>query len=264
MRIFEHIEDAFLQKEFCDVLSRFLPIQYVNGIPTLHGKSFFWSEHKYEGLKKQYLVGARSYEATKPRSFFFVKYPSSYEQTYKTYDESFRNHVVRAQKKGLSCFIEKSPKEIDVMKAYELYDKRMELFGSLSVSYEFFQQLCLLSYSTLFFVKKDGNTVAFTLMLGNVLFFIASNNFGNKLYANNFLYDSLYQYFENEKIFLGLASAPGLFAFKKKSGAIPVPSYATQIDWIMKLSNFPRIRKWLGYFVRKLPKKFTLSYILPY
>ncbi len=193
-----------------------------------------------------------------------MKNPSSYQQAYKDYDESFRNKVVKSKRNNLTLELEIFPQKNDIVRSYELYDRSMDIFGSASVPYEFFEQLCLLSYSALFLVKKDAQVVAFTLMLGNLSFFAASSEEGKKFHANNFLYDALYHYFENEKIFLGLASSPGLFAFKKKSGAIPVPAYCTRFDPLMSFSNFFKNKRFFGCCVRKLPKTFTLSYVLPY
>ena len=75
MKIFESPQQPFMQSEFCQMLEEFIPIKYINEVPTFNGKrTFFWSTIKFDSVKLQYLI---SNSLDKPLKYFFIKFPQS-------------------------------------------------------------------------------------------------------------------------------------------------------------------------------------------
>ena len=49
----------FVTEEFVNMLSKYVKIKYINDIPTINGRTYFWANKKFEGVKKQSVVGRR-------------------------------------------------------------------------------------------------------------------------------------------------------------------------------------------------------------
>ena len=257
------MQEPFMTKEFCDMMNRFIQLKYIEGIPTFDGKrTYFWSNKKFDSIKKQYLVDEN---IKKPVKYFFIKQPATHEESFKSYHKHFRNQLRKAKKQNLILEIYEIPDAEKIRSCYDLYKQNIERLNGVYFPFEFFQAICDLSYSQICAVKKDDEIVSIALLLGNLLFIQASNAHGRQLCANNLLYDSFYQNFENEMFFLGTSfSGSGHYRFKKHSGAKPIPVAPTTIDLISSLS-FLRKSK----FIKKILSKITnnkkiFKYFFPY
>ena len=263
MRMFKNMQEPFMDPEFCNILSKYVPLKRVGGIPTFNGKrTFFWSSVKFARIGQQFLVGEN---ITKPVTYFFTKYSMPYEETIKSYHQSFRNQVRKAIKNNLIAAVYNTPGLELIKTCYRIYDENIKRLNSLSFPYEFFYDLCKLSYAQLYVVKNDQAIVSFGLLLGNFLYLQASTKKGRDLCANNLLYDTIYRNFENRILFLGTSiSNSGHFRFKINSGAKPLPAAPTKLDLIRYLGRFKILRnnKFFGFIARKIDSKEILKYIL--
>jgi hypothetical protein len=89
------IHDPFVTNEFINMLSKYVEIKRIKGIPTINGRTYFWANKKFEDVKKQYVIGGNK---TSPKSYF-VKYPCNYEETYLNYARDFKNHLKKSKGK---------------------------------------------------------------------------------------------------------------------------------------------------------------------
>ena len=263
MRIFQTPQEPFLTPEFYSLLSSYLPLTYVHGIPTINGKTFFWSTQKFEGIKKQYLIGENLRNAKKS---FFVQDPKPYVQTLKAYAPGFRNKIRKAQKNKLIFRMENQPSLNQITECYRIYDANMVKIMTFSFSPEFFSSLFTLPFVNLLTVSRPNELLAFGLMLGNLLFIQSSSPLGKSLGANNLLYDELFKLLQNQTIFSGIAgkSNVGLYAFKMHAGLRPIPAQPSYFDPVYFIPKFLRHNALAGWAVRLIDKQKILPYVLPY
>lgn len=263
MRIFLEPQDPFLEKDFVTMLKKYTRVTLINWIPTIHGKTFFWSTKKYDGIKKQYCLDENIRNA---KMFFYVKYPCPYTETFKNYHKHFRNQVKKAQTNNLSCeIIEKANKTL-IDECYVIYDSNMKKRQASSIALESFTSLATLPYAYFMLIRFENTLVSFWLILGNLLFIQSSTEKGKLLCASNFLYDRLLYTFENKPVFIGIASKnnTGLNRFKKQAGLTPIPAKATFFDINNHIPKFFRHKKFVGYILRVFFGKKTLKNVLPY
>ena len=263
MRIFQTPQEPFLTQEFCSLLSSHLPLTYIQGIPTINGKTFFWSTEKFEGIKKQYLVGEN---LTNAKKSFFVHDPRPYIFSFRAYAPAFRNKLRRAQKNNLVFRLQNQPAQNIIADCYRIYDANMAKIRTFSFAPEFFGSLFSLPFTRLLTVSRQNELLAFGLMLGNLLFIQSSSPLGKSLGANNLLYDELFKLLENQTIFSGIAgkSNVGLYAFKLHAGLRPIPAQPSYFDPIYYIPKFLRHNALAGWVVRSMDKKKILPYVLPY
>jgi hypothetical protein len=263
MKIFLNPQDPFLTPEFCNLLSSRVRLTYIRGVPTINGKTFFWSTKKFDEISKQYLIGDNLPNA---RKSFFILDPKPYTDAVKAYAPAFRNKIQKASKNNLQFEArEQAPLQL-IEACYKMYDANMAQIKTFSFDFDFFRSLFTLPYATLLTVTRKKELVSFGLMFGNLLFVQSSSVLGKALCANNLLYDRLFQLLENKIIFSGIAGKNnlGLYAFKLHAGLKPIPAQPTYFNPIYYIPKFLRHNALAGFFLRQIDKKKILPYVLPY
>lgn len=265
MVIFNNPQDPFTNKEFIKVLMDYVKINYINDCPTFNGKTFFWSTKYYSDIKCQYLLN-KSDKNKKSYKLFFLKHPESYQESYNKYTKNFRNAVNKSKKQALILEIISDPSIEMINSCYAIYQKNMDILKTFSFSREFFQKVCRLSYSRLWVVRKNDQTVSFALMLSNLMFIQSSNHLGKEICANNFLYDSLLKEMAHNYIFFGIASKnnSGLFKFKVDAGFDVWSAAETKFDIFQHIPSFLRNNFIAWFFLKFINKDKLIKYCLPY
>ena len=264
MDIFNDVYEPFTTPEFCKILNNYTKLNYIFGIPTFNGKrTFFYSLTQFKGIKQQYLI---SEKVKKPIKYFFIKYSLPYEQTLKQYHKHFRNQLRKSLKnKDLQVKDIVNNKLNYIDSCYSLYCENMKALNTFSFPYDFFCNLCKLSYSRLIIIQHKHKIISFGLLLGNVLFIQSSNLEGHKMCANNLLYDYIYKLYENKIIFMG-TSFPnsGQYRFKINSGATPIPIKSQEFSLFLYLPTYFRNNLIIGFLLRQINNRKMLPYFLPY
>jgi hypothetical protein len=252
------IHDPFVTNEFINMLSKYVEIKRIKGIPTINGRTYFWANKKFEDVKKQYVIGGNK---TSPKSYF-VKYPCNYEETYFNYARDFKNHLKKSKGK-LALEIKNNSNNIDGY--YEIYRETMKRNNSFIFKKSFIKDILSLSYCKIYEISYENRVIAFSAMLNKNVFMTCSSKEGLKHRPNQFLLDAMYKDNENQFVYLGTSfTNSGHQAFKEHSGAIsincsPMP-YTCEFHIAKALLKLP-----LGPIYRMFSNnKFMVSVFLPF
>ena len=212
----DDLHKPFVTEEFVEMISKYAKVKHINNIPTINGRTYFWANKKFEGVKKQYIVGG---EKSSPKKYF-VKFPSNYEETYKNYKKFFRKSLKQSQK---TLKLEVKTSVEDPRVHYKIYKDVMIRNNTFVFPFSFFKDAMNLSFAKIYEARLDDKVIAFSLMLYKNLFFqFALSDFFNHR-PNQFLLDAIYKDFENEFVYLGTSFAnSGHHRFKEASTARPM------------------------------------------
>lgn len=261
--IFSHPQEPFLTTDFVSILRKHAKVTYIKGVPTIGGKTFFWSTKTYPDIKKQYVIGPPNNYSHK---HFYLMPPLPYAEIRMRYHKHFKNQLRKAQTLKLQ-FAGPIPIAPDtIQECYRIYDANMLRIGTFSFSYQFFEDVITLPYAETYVVSAGTHIVAFGIMLGNLLFIQSSTDGGRAYCANNLFYDRIFQTFQEHPVFMGMSSESnyGLSHFKKEAGLLPIPAEETFFDFTRHAPTFLRHNKLVGWVMRKINSRIALAYLLPY